>query len=169
MPAADSSATGRRFRIRPAGASDIPAIAALFKAYAASLGIDLAYQGFDAEVTSLPGAYAPPGGVLLLATSADEAPLGCVAVRQLPEPGICEMKRLYATPDARGMGIGRALAVAAIEAATQAGYHAMRLDSLPTMTEAQTLYRRLGFAVTPAYYNTPVAGTVFMTKALRPA
>ena len=79
---------------------------------------------------------------------------------------MCEMKRLYVSPDARGLGLGRALAVAAIEAAVRMGYRIMRLDTLPAMGAAQALYRDLGFETTPAYYDTPVPGTVFMRKTL---
>lgn len=145
------------------------AVAALFREYADSLGVDLSYQGFDAELQSLPGPYAPPAGVMLLATFPTGEPLGCVAVRPLPEDGVCEMKRLYARPGARGNGIGQALAVSAIKAATVAGYRTMRLDTLPGMEVAQELYRRLGFEVTQAYYTTPMAGTIFMRKTLQPA
>lgn len=154
------------FTIRPAEPSDMPVIAGLFRAYAESLGVDLSYQGFEGELASLPGAYAPPAGALLLATSRQSDPLGCVAVRKLSEPGTCEMKRLYTTPSARGSGLGRALAAAAIAAATQAGYRTMRLDTLPAMAAAQSLYRTLGFEITPPYYDTPVAGTLFMRKPL---
>jgi ribosomal protein S18 acetylase RimI-like enzyme len=156
----------RALSIRRACASDLGAVATLFRAYADSLSVDLSYQGFEEELAALPGAYAPPAGALLIARSAAGEPLGCVGVRPLGEPGACEMKRLHTTPAARGAGIGRALAVAAIEAARQAGYCAMRLDTLPAMIAAQTLYRRLGFETTPAYYDSPVPGTIFMRKTL---
>jgi ribosomal protein S18 acetylase RimI-like enzyme len=154
------------FSIHPAAAHEIADVAALFRDYAASLGVDLSFQGFDAEVASLPGAYAPPAGTLLLAVSPHTTPLGCVAVRKLPEDDACEMKRLYTTPAARGTGIGRALTIAAIEAATQAGYRTMRLDTLPAMVTAQALYRDLGFEITPPYYATPLPGTLFLRKTL---
>ncbi len=154
------------FSIRPAAASDLPAVAQLFRDYAAALEVDLSYQGFAAELAALPGAYAPPAGALLLACSPGGEPLGCVAVRPLADDGCCEMKRLHASPHARGLGIGRALAMAAIEAATRAGYRTMRLDTLASMVAAQGLYRRLGFEVTPAYYDSPVAGTIFMRRRL---
>ncbi|MDR3530927.1 MAG: GNAT family N-acetyltransferase [Rhodopila sp.] len=156
----------RTFSIRPATATEMATVATLFREYADSLGVDLSFQGFEAELAALPGAYAAPSGVLLLALSTGGDPLGCVAVRPLPEQGVCEMKRLHTRPDARGAGIGRALAQAAIEAATRAGYRSMRLDTLPTMIAAQALYRSLGFEITPAYYATPVTGTIFMRKTL---
>ena len=76
------------------------------------------------------------------------------------------MKRLHTRPNARGAGVGRALALAAIRAATQAGYRTMRLDTLPGMVAAGALYRSLGFATTPACYDTPLTGTIFMRKTL---
>lgn len=160
------------FRIRPVTLNDLADVKTLFRAYAGALGVDLSYQGFEQEITNLPGAYAPPAGILLLARAAvEETPdageaLGCVAVRPLPELATCEMKRLYTSPGVRGTGLGRALAEAAVAAASQAGYLAMRLDTLPAMTAAQSLYRRLGFEVTPPYYATPVDGTIFMRKTL---
>ena len=158
------------FRIQPATANHIPAVATLFREYADGLAVDLSYQGFEAECAALPGVYAPPAGALLLALSPQGQPLGCVAVRPLAAPGVgpraCEMKRLHTTPNARGAGIGRALAEAAIQAATSAGYHAMYLDTLPTMRAAHRLYRRLGFEVIPAYYDSPVTGTLFMRRLL---
>jgi ribosomal protein S18 acetylase RimI-like enzyme len=156
----------RSFRIRPAAAGEMATVAALFREYAAALGVDLSYQGFEAELAALPGAYAAPAGALLLALSATDEPLGCVGVRPLYEPGVCEMKRLHTRPYARGAGIGRALATTAIEAATAVGHTSMRLDTLPAMTAAQALYRSLGFETTPAYYDTPVAGTIFMRRQL---
>jgi putative acetyltransferase len=146
--------------------TDLSAITQLFRAYAASLPIDLAYQGFDGELASLPGKYAPPTGALLIARDASGAALGCVAMRPLGEPGICEMKRLYVAPAGRGQGLGHALAHAIMEAARAAGHHEMRLDTLSSMHEAQKLYRALGFTEIAAYYDTPIEGTVFMSLKL---
>ncbi len=138
----------------------------LFEAYAASLDVDLGFQGFAAELASLPGAYAPPTGELLLAYAAAGCPIGCVALRSLPEPGCCEMKRLFVGPEGRGTGIGLALVTAVIEVAAGLGYRQMRLDTLPTMAKAQALYRRLGFVEVAPYYDTPVPGTVFLARRL---
>jgi ribosomal protein S18 acetylase RimI-like enzyme len=132
--------------------------------YADSLGIDLDYQGFDAELAGLPGAYAPPRGSLLLA-HAGERPIGCVAVRPL-QSEICEMKRLYVRPEARGTGLGRRLAEAAISAAAAAGYRSMRLDTLASMAEARGLYESLGFRPIPAYRNDPLTGLVYLALDL---
>jgi len=146
--------------------ADLPALTQLFCAYAASLPIDLGYQNFDAELASLPGKYAPPHGALLIARDASGAALGCVAMRPLAEPGVCEMKRLYVAPAGRGQGLGKQLTLAIIEAARAAGHREMRLDTLASMQEAQALYRSLGFVEIGAYYDTPVADTVFMSLTL---
>jgi ribosomal protein S18 acetylase RimI-like enzyme len=146
--------------------TDLPAITQLFRAYAASLPIDLGYQGFDGELAALPGKYAPPTGALLIARDDNGAALGCVAMRPLDEAGVCEMKRLYVAPAGRGRGLGRALAQAIIEAARAAGYREMRLDTLASMSEAQALYRALGFSEIGAYYDTPIENTVFMSLKL---
>ena len=146
---------------------DLRAIWTLFQAYAMSLPVDLAYQGFAAELAGLPGAYAPPTGALLLARGGDGTPLGCVALRAMETSGCSEMKRLYVSPEARGMGLGRSLAQAVIDAARNAGYRELRLDTLPSMTDAQGLYQRLGFVPTAPYYDTPVQGTVFLALRLK--
>jgi ribosomal protein S18 acetylase RimI-like enzyme len=138
----------------------IEAVRALFGEYAASLDVDLAFQGFEAEVRGLPGDYAPPGGALRLAFDG-EAPVGCVAVRCLDET-TGEMKRLYVAPAARGTGLGRRLALHAIEIAQSLGYARMRLDTLPSMNTAQALYERLGFREIAAYRANPVPGARFL-------
>ena len=69
--------------IRPAESEgDLARARRLFEEYAASLGFDLSFQDFEREVASLPGEYAPPRGVILLAWEGDEA-AGCVALRPL--------------------------------------------------------------------------------------
>jgi len=147
---------------------DLAAVVALFRAYAASLDVDLAYQGFEAEMAAMPGKYAPPAGRLLLARSGGGTPLGCVGLRPLDPPGCCEMKRLYVAPEGRGIGLGARLVAAVIGEAEAIGYREMRLDSLPSMGPAIALYRRHGFETMAPYYDTPVAGTVFLRRVLRP-
>ena len=155
------------FRLAPVRhAEEIAAAAALFREYADWLGIDLSFQGFEAELASLPGKYAPPTGELVLACSPAGEGLGCVAVRPLDGPVVCEMKRLYVRPAARGLGIGTALVGAIITSAEELGYAEMRLDTLPSMPEAFALYERFGFLQIPAYYHNPVPGTVYFGKRL---
>ena len=161
------SVSDARLRITPVRSRiDVEATGRLFDAYASSLGVDLAYQDFATELATLPGKYAPPAGELLLARDSDGEPLGCVALRPMQPDGCCEMKRLYVAPQARGLGLGRALVDAIIGEAVRIGYREMRLDSLPTMTEAIALYRGKGFVPIAPYYDTPVAGTVFLAKPL---
>lgn len=140
----------------------------LFTIYAHSLGIDLAYQGFAEEMAAMPGKYAPPAGELLLARRADGEAIGCVGLRPLDPTGCCEMKRLYVSPRARGLGLGRALVDAVVAEAQRIGYREIRLDTLPTMDEAIGLYGKLGFETIAPYYVTPIEGTRFMAKRLVP-
>jgi GNAT superfamily N-acetyltransferase len=147
---------------------DLAAAAGLFRAYAASLEIDLGYQDFDAELATLPGKYAAPAGVLLLARDPGGRGVGCVGLRPLEPDTVAEMKRLYVAPEARGAGLGARLVQRVIEAAETIGYREIRLDTLPTMTGALGLYARFGFEPMPAYYDTPIAGTRFLRRELRP-
>ena len=147
---------------------DFDPVASLFREYARELGVDLTFQGFDDEVANLPGDYGSPNGALLLARAASGDALGCVALRPLAEAGTCEMKRLYVRPAGRGLGVGRALASAIITVGVERGYWRMRLDSLSTLRAAIELYRSLGFAPTEAYYETPLAGTLFMAREIDP-
>jgi ribosomal protein S18 acetylase RimI-like enzyme len=149
-------------------AEEIAAVAILFREYADWLGIDLSFQGFEAELESLPGKYAPPTGELMLACASDDSALGCVAVRPLEGVTVCEMKRLYVRPAARGLGIGGALVGAIIRSAQELGYAEMKLDTLPAMPEALALYKSFGFAEIGAYYHNPVPGAVYLGKKLMP-
>ncbi|KAK4897301.1 hypothetical protein LTR27_004821 [Elasticomyces elasticus] len=158
----------REIVIKPIGndAKDLADIAELFKAYAQSLGIDLAFQDFSNELANLPGKYAAPSGAILLAHNSSNQAIGCVGLRSLSDPGYCEMKRLYVSPQGRGAGLGRLLADAVVQEAKRLGYKTMRLDTLETMSSAQALYKSLGFREVEAYYETPLAGTIFLELML---
>jgi GNAT superfamily N-acetyltransferase len=147
-------------------ADDLAATVALFRAYASSLGVDLAYQDFTAELAAMPGKYAPPAGELLLARRRDGIPAGCVGLRPVDAEGCCEMKRLYVSPEGRGSGLGRRLVEAVVAEAERIGYREMRLDTLPFMAEAIALYRKSGFSPMEPYYDSPVIGTIFMRRSL---
>lgn len=158
--------------VRPAvSASDIEAARALFREYVDAFSQDadfamyLGQQGFAAEVAGLPGLYAPPGGVILLAW-ADGMPAGCVACKPLDPPRVCEMKRLYVRPTFRGRRVGEHLIRSVLMAGHGMGYQRMRLDTLPSMPAAQRLYARFGFREIPAYVDNPVRGARFMEVTL---
>ena len=155
---------GHRLDIRAAGAQDIPACRELFTEYQRSLGVSLCFQGFDREVAELPGAYVPPLGGLWLAT-ADGQVAGCVALRPLG-PGEAEMKRLYVRPGFRGHHLGRALAELVIDAARAAGHRTLKLDTLPSMRQAQSLYERLGFVDVAPYNDNRIEGVRFLALPL---
>lgn len=129
----------------------------LFQEYAEAIGTNLEYQGFSAELAALPAPYEPPGGALFIA-QLDGNIAGCVGLRQL-EPGVGEMKRLYVRPCWRGMGLGKCLIEAVIHKARQAGQRELRLDTLPSMTSAQALYRQLGFIAIAPYNDNYLPGT----------
>jgi GNAT superfamily N-acetyltransferase len=158
---------GSAFTLAPALApADLDAVRALFRAYAASLPVDLGYQGFEDELAGLPGVYASPEGLLLLARAPDGSPLGCGAFRAMKAGEGCEMKRVYIAPAARGLGLGIAMVEALMAQARLAGYRTIALDTLPSMIEAHRLYAKLGFTPIAPYYDTPIDGTVFLGRAL---
>jgi GNAT superfamily N-acetyltransferase len=139
---------------------DICVVRALMREYTSELGIDLGFQGFEDELHYLPGEYTPPRGRLLV-VRAGEGLVGMAAIRPLDDDA-CELKRMYLQNSWRGHGLGRRLAVAAIEAAREAGYQVMRLDTLSRLEPALVLYRSMGFVEIPAFRVNPCEDVVYL-------
>ena len=140
---------------------DLQAVKTLFVEYAESLDFSLRFQGFDDELAGLPGKYAPPAGRIWLAEAADGALAGCVAIRPIGEQD-AEIKRLYVRPDFRGRALGKQLADHTVAFAREAGYAALRLDTIAeTMAAAEGLYIAMGFVETAPYYDNTVPGATF--------
>ncbi len=142
----------------------VETVRTLFREYADSLGVDLSFQDFEKELTTLPGDYAPPSGQLYLALEIVE-PSGCVGFRKISGE-ICELKRLYVRPLFRGKGVGRRLVLEAVKDARRISYQRMRLDTLPSMKRAQELYLSMGFKPIPPYRANPVPGADFLELEL---
>ena len=146
----------------------------MLEEYVAWIGLDLAFQEIDAELAGLPGDYAPPRGALFVAEETGRL-LGTIGLRPLEERACLagaydakagEMKRLFVRPDARGRGLAKQLIAVALAEARRLQYSEIRLDTLPMMGDAQSLYTSLGFHDIEPYYDTPIAGTRFMSKKL---
>jgi len=143
----------------------------LFEEYALSLGFSLCFQGFDKELSGLPGDYAPPAGRLLLA-EVDGQVAGCVALHALPKQGAdaCEVKRLFVRPEFRGQKVGRRLMDAILNAARNIGYRRMLLDTVSgKMDRAIAMYREYGFREIPGYRENPQPGVLYMELELVPS
>ncbi len=154
--------------ITPSTAAELDALRDIFREYAASLKVDLCFQGFDQELLALPGDYAEPRGALRMAR-VDGLIAGCCALRPMDSvdyPNACEMKRLYIRPEFRGLGLGRQLADAIMDAARIGGYSYVLLDTLDDMEAARTLYEDLGFEEIPPYYHNPIAGAHYLKAEL---
>lgn len=151
--------------LRPAQfPDDLQTVRQLFLEYQAGLGIDLCFQGFEAELAELPGAYAPPAGTLLLAC-VDGEPAGCCAMRPLYNTdhlNACEMKRLFVRPAFRGFGLGRLLVERVLSDGQLSGYTTMLLDTLSDMETARALYQEMGFVEVAPYYHNPIPGAHYL-------
>ncbi len=146
------------------GVDDMEHVRRLFQDYQAWLDVDLCFQDFERELAELPGFYAPPGGIVILARDAADGRVAAgVGVRPL-EGEICEMKRLYVRQPWRRLGLGRRLVELTLSFAGDAGYRQMRLDTLPKLTEAIGLYESMGFVKVPAYYNNPLDGVIYLQR-----
>ena len=150
--------------IHPSSPEDLALVREIFQEYAASLNIDLDFQGFADELATLPGDYAEPRGHLVLAI-VEGAVAGCCALRPIDDvdyANACEMKRLYVRKAFRGFGLGRLLVDHTLTIAAQLGYDCILLDTLDSMESARALYADFGFEEIPPYYHNPIAGTHYL-------
>ena len=145
--------------------ADVELARALFAEYAGWLNVDLCFQGFDEELRTLPGAYAPPRGRLLLAGHETDA-FACIALRPLDPATVGEIKRLYVQPAHRGEGWGRRLVAAVLAEARAIGYEELKLDTLNWMSSARALYEAVGFRSCAPYYANPLPGVVYLSLRL---
>ena len=151
--------------ILPAMPGDIATVRELFLEYADWLGEDLCFQGFESELSGLPGDYAGERGALFIARSPEGA-AGCIALRPF-DASTGEIKRLYVRPAFRGTGLGAKLAARVVGAARAAGYDRLVLDTLDRMDAAVRLYKKLGFQTIPPYYNNPIPGALYFELRMR--
>jgi len=153
---------------RPSRPAEFESFREILREYAQGLGVDLCFQQFDEELASLPGEYAPPRGALFLAKVEGKI-AGCCALRPIDNadyPNAAEMKRLYVREAFRGLGVGRHLAEAAMDAARECGYTTVLLDTLNDMEAARALYADLGFHEIPPYYHNPIPGAHYLKADL---
>ncbi|MCX2729900.1 GNAT family N-acetyltransferase [Saccharopolyspora sp. NFXS83] len=95
------------------------------------------------------GDLAPPRGAFLVARDDDGDLIGCVGARLLDDlPATAELKRMYVRPAHRGVGLGRALLVAAERSAADLGATRIVLDTRTELVEARTLYGAHGYRET---------------------
>jgi GNAT superfamily N-acetyltransferase len=142
-------------------AESIKAVQTLWLDYWHGLGLPGDFQGFEEELRTLPGKYAPPGGLLVIAY-VDDAPAGTIAMRPLWADA-CEFKRLYVRPQFRRQRVASRLVEWTLDEARRLGYKTVHGDTLPMMNEAMQLYLRLGFRVMDhPYTNDPTPGAIYL-------
>ena len=150
--------------IRPGSAAEWESVRELFREYWGSFGFSACFQDFESEVAGLPGAYAPPGGALVLALIEGQA-AGCAALRRF-DAQRGEAKRLYVRPEFRGRGVGRALLDWVVAEARGMGYREMVGDTIPQMAVALAMYDRAGFERTGPYAEAPTPGAIYLRLKL---
>ncbi|MDO5416815.1 MAG: GNAT family N-acetyltransferase [Lachnospiraceae bacterium] len=133
--------------------------------YTMRLGRDLSFQNIEEELRDPAVKYTPPQGELLVAIDENEVVLGMVAYHKHTDER-CEMKRLYVSPECRGMKIGEKLVIEIVQHAKDAGFKEMVLDTITPLRTAIHLYKRMGFEECGAYYNNPMDDVVYMRRFL---
>jgi ribosomal protein S18 acetylase RimI-like enzyme len=105
---------------------------------------------WESELADLGNHYGAPFGAIVLAL-VDGMPAGCVMMRGIGED-VAEMKRLFVRPAFQGLGLARAMVKKLTLLACDRGYPCMRLETGALQTEAQSLYKAMGFKPIEPYY-----------------
>ncbi len=150
--------------LAPKSEAQLESLRELLREYQQSIGVDLCFQNFEAELAALPGDYMPPDGRLIIGEI--EGKVACCVAMHRFDAETAEMKRLFVRPAFRGYGLGRLLTQTIIEDARSKGYQRLVLDTMPDMRDAQAMYEQFGFRDIPAYTVNPVQGARFMGLTL---
>jgi putative acetyltransferase len=147
----------RSYQIRPIEARDDDAVAAIIRRVMPEFGAD--GPGFaihDAEVDTMSASYAKPRSAYFVVESEGSViGGGGVAPLEGGDPHVCELRKMYFLPEARGIGAGSAMIVRCLETARAQGFKRCYLETLTGMDAAQALYTRHGFRRIDA----PMGGT----------
>jgi putative acetyltransferase len=138
--------------IRPIEARDNAAVANIIRAVMPEFGAD--GPGFaihDAEVDTMFETYARPRSAYFV-VERDGKVIGGGGIAPLEggEHDVCELRKMYFLPEARGIGAGSAMMLRCLDAARAHGFQRCYLETLTGMDAAQALYRRHGFRMIDA-------------------
>ncbi len=111
-------------------------------------GLSPAPGSTDADLEDLQASYQSRGGLFRVLVDADGTIVGCGALRRL-DAEQCELRKMYLLPEARGRGLGRKLLAELLDAARDAGYQRVRLETATVLANAVRLYERNGFRPDP--------------------
>ena len=133
--------------IRPVRAADDVAVAAIIRDVMASFGATgPEYSSSDPEVGAMSAAYDGARSACFVLEDGGRV-LGCGGIAPLAgaEPDVCELRKMYLLPEARGRGLGERMLRHCLEAARVRGYRRCYLETLSSMDAAQKLYLKTGF------------------------
>jgi GNAT superfamily N-acetyltransferase len=125
------------------------------------------YDGWEgAGAEPEPEAFGDPNGYFLVARLDGEL-VGCAGICRCEGAQTAELRRMYVAPEARRLGVARALMNELEDKARRCGYATLRLETGPEQPEAIRLYEASGFAVIPNFgpYSTQ-RRSICMEKAL---
>ncbi len=127
--------------------ADNPAVATLIRTVMTEFGaVGEGYSIQDPEVDQMFEAYNNPRSRFFVLVEGNSI-VGCGGIGPLAnaEEDICELKKMYFYPQARGLGLGRELLFKCLGAARQIGYKHCYLETIAAMDRAARLYQKAGF------------------------
>jgi putative acetyltransferase len=133
---------------RPIRPEDDAAVAALIRTVMPEFGAD--GPGFaihDPEVDHMYAAYSAAGAAYFVVVDEAGRVVGGAGIAALAggEACVCELRKMYFLPEARGQGLGERLLRHCLEVAKDLGYRTCYLETLSGMDQAIRLYKKLGF------------------------